>query len=281
MAPTQCVHTSGHAQARLKWFKWLWSSCWTERFRKRRRAGMFPHRHLQVHRARKQPVSSWETPPEVHENGHLSADKGNSHSRVHSVHTCTRLQQQATTPGSLLSAENRKQKLQLIYRVRRIRTGCKHERIDPTCRWCDGLGDILWAHFGPLGTDWASFQLHADPSRVADRVQTFMTIFWLAARVTQLRSSQTGFLNDEFTVPRWRPQSQISVPLSAFEMWRKLYDDVTSTWTKIWFPGAFTGVPNEVAAEVQFQSMNTLYKHFIVVFSLLTVGECHTYSAAI
>lgn len=50
---------------------------------------MFPHHHLQVHRERskseKTAVSSWETPPEVHENGHLSADKSNSLSSVHTL----------------------------------------------------------------------------------------------------------------------------------------------------------------------------------------------------
>jgi len=70
--------------------------------------------------------------------------------------------------------------------------------------WCNGVGVIFLAHFGPLSTNWASFKLHSlleyccwpCPSLYDYSVP----IFWCTSsrimhHVTKLKSSQTGFLN--------------------------------------------------------------------------------------
>ncbi len=41
--------------------------------------------------------------------------------------------------------------------------------------WCNGVGGIFLAHFGPLSTNWASFIRHSLPEFVADHVHPFMT----------------------------------------------------------------------------------------------------------
>lgn len=101
MAPTQCVHTSGHAQARLKWFKWLWS----EHFRKRRCAGMLPHHHLQVHRERSKSQRSMRMDTSQLIKATVSPASTRRSSKQMGFSSPHR--------GPLLSAKNRKQKLQL------------------------------------------------------------------------------------------------------------------------------------------------------------------------
>ncbi len=106
---------------------------------------------------------------------------GNSSKRPHRVH--------------LLSAKNRKRRIQftqahqnwtiedwknaawsdesrflLRHSDGRVRIWCKvqHGSILPClsgsgCWWCNGVGDIFLAHFGPLSTNWASFKRHSLP----------------------------------------------------------------------------------------------------------------------
>ncbi len=41
--------------------------------------------------------------------------------------------------------------------------------------WCNGVGDIFLAHFGPLSTNWASFQRRSLPEYCCCHVHPFMT----------------------------------------------------------------------------------------------------------
>ncbi len=85
--------------------------------------------------------------------------------------------------------------------------------MDPSCFclsgsgywwWCNGVGDIFLAHFGPLSTNWASFKHHNLPEYCCwPRPSLYdysEPIFWCTSsrimhHVTKLKSSQTGFLN--------------------------------------------------------------------------------------
>ncbi len=90
-------------------------------------------------------------------------------------------------------------------RVRILRK--EHESmIHPSWWWCNGVGAILLAHFGPLSTNWASFRHHGLPELciVPEHVHPFMTqcthlLMVTSSRimhhVKKLKSSQTGFLN--------------------------------------------------------------------------------------
>ena len=50
-----------------------------------------------------------------------------------------------------------------------VLTACKHEYIMPCIHctgcwwWCNGVGDVLLAHFGPLSTNWALLKYHSLP----------------------------------------------------------------------------------------------------------------------
>ncbi len=69
--------------------------------------------------------------------------------------------------------------------------------------WCNSVGDIFLAHFGPLSTNW--HRLNATVYWVLLLTMSIplwlqCTIFWCTSsrimhHVTKLKSSQTGFLN--------------------------------------------------------------------------------------
>ncbi len=43
------------------------------------------------------------------------------------------------------------------------------------CWWCNGVGDIFLAHFGPLRTNWALFKCHSLPEYCCWPCPSFMT----------------------------------------------------------------------------------------------------------
>ncbi len=70
--------------------------------------------------------------------------------------------------------------------------------------WCNGVGDIFLAHFGPLVPIEQRLNTTAYLSIVADHVHPFMTTVYhllmasssrIMHHVTKFKSSQTGFLN--------------------------------------------------------------------------------------
>ncbi len=68
--------------------------------------------------------------------------------------------------------------------------------------WCNGVGDVVLAHFGPLSTNWASFKHQSTWVLLLTIIPLWLqcTIFWCTSSrimhsVTKLKSSQTGFLN--------------------------------------------------------------------------------------
>ncbi len=72
------------------------------------------------------------------------------------------------------------------------------------CWWCNGLGDIFLAHFGPLVPIEHRLNATVYLSIVADHIHPFMTTVYSSSdatssrimhHVTKLKSSQTGFLN--------------------------------------------------------------------------------------
>ncbi len=72
------------------------------------------------------------------------------------------------------------------------------------CWWCNGVGDIFLAHFGPFSTNWALFKRHSLPEHCCWPCPSLydysVPIFWCTSsrimhHVTKLKSSQTGFLN--------------------------------------------------------------------------------------
>ncbi len=70
--------------------------------------------------------------------------------------------------------------------------------------WCNGVGDIFFAHFGPLSTNWALFKHHSLPEYCCWPCPSLYDYSVPSSdanssrimhHVTKLKSSQTGFLN--------------------------------------------------------------------------------------
>ncbi len=104
--------------------------------------------------------------------------------------------------------------------------------IHPSWWWCNGVGAILLAHFGPLSTNWASFKHHSLPELciVPEHVHPFMTQCTHLRMVTssrimhhvkKLKSSQTVFLNMTMSslYSNCLQSHQISIKLNTFGMW--------------------------------------------------------------
>ncbi len=122
------------------------------------------------------------------------------------------------------------------------------------CRWCNGLGDIFLAHFGPLSTNWASFKRHSlleyccwpCPSLYDYSVH----IFWCYFQQDNAPCHKAQIISDwflehdnEFTLLKWPPQSPDLNPIEVEREIRimdvqltnlqKLCDAIMSIWTKI------------------------------------------------
>ncbi len=134
----------------------------------------------------------------------------------------------------------------------------KHGSIPPGlngsgCWWCNGVGDIFLAHFGPLSTNWALFKCHRLSEYCCWPCPPFMTTVYLYSCDYLCHKSQIisdWFLepDNEFTLLKWPPQSP---DLNQIEhIWdvvereicimdvqptnlQQLRDVIMSIWTKI------------------------------------------------
>ncbi len=103
--------------------------------------------------------------------------------------------------------------------------------------WCNGVGDIFLAHFGPFSTNWASFNTTAFLSIVADHVHPFMTTVYHLLMYFQLDNAachkaqiiSDWFLehDNEFTLLKRPPQSPDLNPIEHYGMW---WDGRFTSW---------------------------------------------------
>ncbi len=123
--------------------------------------------------------------------------------------------------------------------------------------WCNGVGDIFLAHFGPLSTNWALFKHHSRPEYCCwscpSLYDNSVPIFWCCFQQDNAPCSQIisdWFLehDNEFTLLKWPPQSPDLNPTE--HLWdevereirimdvqqtnlQQLRDAIMSIWTKI------------------------------------------------
>ncbi len=84
--------------------------------------------------------------------------------------------------------------------------------------WCNGVGDIFLAHFGPLSTNWASFKHHSLPEYYCCPCPSLydysVLIFWCYFQQDNAPRYKAQIISDwflehdnEFTLLKWPPQS--------------------------------------------------------------------------
>ncbi len=122
------------------------------------------------------------------------------------------------------------------------------------CWWCNGLGDIFLAHFGPLVPIEHRLNATVYLSIVADHVHPFMTTVYSSSdgyfqqdnapcHKAQIISDWFLEHDNEFTLLKWPPQSPDLNPIEVEREIRimdvqltnlqKLCDAIMSIWTKI------------------------------------------------
>ncbi len=126
--------------------------------------------------------------------------------------------------------------------------------------WCNGVGDIFLAHFGPLSTNWESFNHHSlYLSIIADHVHSFMTTVYTSSddyfqqdnapwHKAQIISDWFLEHDNDFTLLKCPPQSPDLNPIE--HLWdvverefrimdvqptnlQQLREAIMSIWTKI------------------------------------------------
>ncbi len=153
--------------------------------------------------------------------------------------------------------------------------------------WCNGVGYIFLAHFGPLSTNWASFKGHSQ-SIVADHVLPFMTTVYPSsdgyfqqdnAPWHKAQSISDWFLehDNEFTLLKWPPQSPDLNPIE--HLWdvvkreiciidvqptnlQQLCDAIMTIWTKIseeCFQHLVESIPRRIKAVLKLKGGPTRY----------------------
>ncbi len=125
--------------------------------------------------------------------------------------------------------------------------------------WCNGVGDIFLAHFGPLSTNWASFKRHSQPEYCCWPCTSLydysVPIFWWLLQQDNAPCHKAQIISDwflehdnAFTLLKWPPQSPDLDPIEHLGMWwnrrfvlwmcsrqylQQLRDAIMSIWTKI------------------------------------------------
>ncbi len=123
--------------------------------------------------------------------------------------------------------------------------------------WCNGVGDIFLAHFGPLSTNWTSFKHHSLPEYCCWPCPSLYDYSVPSSDATSSRimhRHKAQIISDwflehdnEFTLLKCPPQSPDLNPIERFGMWwnerfimdvqptnlQQLCDAIVSIWTKI------------------------------------------------
>ncbi len=166
----------------------------------------------------------------------------------------------------------------------------EHESMGPSCLvstvHAGGVkvcGIFSWHTLGPLVPIEHRLNATAYLSIVADHVHSFMTSVYPSSdgysriihHVTKLKSSQNGFLNNEFTLLKWPPQSLDLNPIE--HLWdvvereirdvqptnlQQLRDAIMSIWTKIseeYFQHIVGSMPRRIKAVLKTKGGPTQY----------------------
>ncbi len=171
----------------------------------------------------------------------------------------------------------------------------EHESMDPSClngsgwwRWCNDVGDIFLAHFGPLSTSWASFKHHSLPEYCCWPCPSLYyysePIFWCYFQQDNAPCHKAQIISDwflehdnEFTLLKWPPQSPDLNPIEHLwdvverEIWimdvqptnlQQLRDAIMSIWTKIseeCFQHLVQSMPRRIKAVLKAKGGPTRY----------------------
>ncbi len=143
--------------------------------------------------------------------------------------------------------------------------------------WCNGVGDIFLAHFGPLSTNWASLKQHSLPEYCCWPCPSLydysVPIFWCYFQQDTTPCHKAQIISDwflehdnELALLKWAPQSPDLNPIE--HLWdvvereirimgvpptnlQKLRDAIKSIWTKIsdeWFQHLVESMPRRIKA---------------------------------
>ncbi len=154
--------------------------------------------------------------------------------------------------------------------------------------WCNGVGDIFLAHFGPLKTNWASFKCHSLPEYCCWPCPSLydysVPIFWCYFQQDNAPCHKAQIISDwflehdnEFTLLKWPPQSPNLNPIE--HLWDvveqkirimdvqptnllQLRDAIMSIWTKIseeCFQHLVESMPRRIKAVLKAKGCPTWY----------------------
>ncbi len=137
-----------------------------------------------------------------------------------------------------------------VYREWSEKEKISSERISGWWWWCNGVGDIFLAHFGPLNTNWVSFKSHSLPEYCCWPCPSFYDKQQDSAPCHKAQIISDWFLehDNELSLLKWPPLSPDLNPIE--HLWdvvereirimdvqptnlQQLRDAIMSIWTKI------------------------------------------------